>query len=203
MEKRIGIISLFILAFFLVILGCAREPKKELTAAKDALEKAREAQADRYASDLFDQVENLLTDAENLIAQKNYGEAKKLLITAMGRADTAAAQALINKENVRQQADDFISGSQTAMEQLKNTQKIAQDWKIPKEQTDLSVLIPSWEAQLSRAKEEFDKENFDIASKLAGEAYQQISTKDNELRELIMAKQKTPSSSKPTKKSKK
>jgi hypothetical protein len=190
MKKEILIIPLIILVFFLVILGCAGEPKKELTAAKDALENAREAQADRYASDLFGQAENLLTEAENLIAQKNYGEAKKLLINTKGMADTAAAQALINKENVKQQAEDFISGSQTAMEQLKNTQKIAQDWKLPKEQTDLSVLIPSWEAQLSRAKEEFDKENFDIASKMAGEAYQQISTKDNELRELIMAKQK-------------
>jgi hypothetical protein len=190
MKKEILIIQLIILAFFFVILGCAGEPKKELTAAKDALEKAREAQADRYASDLFGQAENLLTEAENLIAQKNYGEAKKLLINAMGIADTATTQALINKENVRQQAEDFISGSLTAMEQLKNTQKIAQDWKMPKEQTDLSVLIPSWEAQLSRAKEEFNKENFDVASKMAGEAYQQISTKDNELRELIMAKQK-------------
>ena len=190
MKKEILIIQLIILAFFLMILGCAGEPKKESTAAKDALEKAREAEADRYASDLFGQAENLLTEAENLIAQKNYGEAKKLLINAMGIANTATAQALINKENVRQQAEDFISGSLTAMEQLKSTQKIAQDWKISKEQTDLSVQIPSWEAQLSRAKEEFDKENFDIASKMAGEAYQQISTKDNELRELIMAKQK-------------
>jgi hypothetical protein len=190
MNKKILLIPPIILALFLVILSCAGEPKKELTAAKDALEKAREAQADRYASDLFGQAENLLTEAENLIAQKNYGEAKKLLINAMGIANTATAQALINKENVRQQAEDFISGFLTAMEQLKSTQKIAQDWKISKEQTDLSVQIPSWEAQLSRAKEEFDKENFDIASKMAGEAYQQISTKDNELRELIMAKQK-------------
>jgi hypothetical protein len=76
------------------------------------------------------------------------------------------------------------------MEQLKSTQKMAQDWKIPKEQADLSAQIPSWEAQLSRAKEEFDKGNFDIASKMAGEVYQQVSAKDNELRELIMAKQK-------------
>ena len=190
MKKKILLIPPIILSLFLVILSCAGEPKKELTAAKDALEKAREAQADRYASDIFTQAENLLTEAENLIAQKNYGEAKKLLVNAKGMADSAASQALINKENVKQQAEDFISGSQTAMEQLKNTQKIAQDWKMPKEQTDLSVLIPSWEAQLGRAKEEFDKENFDIASKMAGEAYQQISTKDNELRELIMAKQK-------------
>ncbi|MCJ7576974.1 MAG: DUF4398 domain-containing protein [candidate division Zixibacteria bacterium] len=203
MKKEILIISLVILAFFLVILSCAGEPKKELTAARDALEKAREAEADRYASDIFTQAENLLTEAENLIAQKNYGEAKKLLINAMGIADTAAAQAAIGKEDMKMKAENFISGCQTAMEQLKSTQKIAQDWKIPKEQTDLSIQIPNWEDQLKRAQEEFDNGSFDVASKRASEAYQQITGKDNELRELIMAKQKTPSSSKPTKESKK
>jgi hypothetical protein len=203
MKKEILIIQLIILAFFLMILGCAGEPKKELTAAKDALEKAREAQADRYASDIFTQAENSLTEAENLVAQKNYGEAKKLLINAMGIADTATAQALINKENIRQQAEDFISGSQTAMEQLKNTQKIAQDWKIPKEQADLSTQMPNWEDQLKKAQEEYNNGNFDVAKEVVVNVYQQISAKNQELTDLIMAKQKTTSSSKPTKKSKK
>jgi multidrug efflux pump subunit AcrA (membrane-fusion protein) len=190
MNKKILLIPPIILALFLVILSCAGEPKKELTAAKDALEKAREAQADRYASDIFAQAENSLTEAENLIAQKNYGEAKKLLINAKGMADSAVSQASINKENVKVEAEDFISGSQKAIEQLKNTQKIAQDSKIAKEQTNLSIQIPNWEDQLKRAQEEFDNGIFDIASKRASEAYQQITAKDNELRELIMAKQK-------------
>jgi hypothetical protein len=203
MKKEILIIPLIILAFFLVILSCASEPKKELTAAKDALEKAKEAQADRYASDLFGQAENLLTEAENLIAQKNYGEAKNLLINAKGMADTAASQASINKENVKVEAEDAISESQKAMELLKDTQKKAQDWKIPKEQTDLSTQMPNWEDQLKKAQEEYINGNFDVAKEIVVNVYQQISAKNQELTDLIMAKQKTTSSSKPTKKSKK
>lgn len=203
MKKEILIIQLIILAFFLMILGCAGEPKKESTAAKDALEKAREAQADRYASDIFTQAENLLTEAENLTAQKNYGEAKKLLITAKGMADSAASQALINKENVKMETEDAIGESQKAMELLKDTQKKAQDWKIPKEQADLSTQMPNWEDQLKKAQEEYNNGNFDVAKEVVVNVYQQISAKNQELTDLIMAKQKTTSSSKPTKKSKK
>ncbi len=203
MKKEILIIQLIILAFFLVILGCAGEPKKESTAAQDALEKAKEAEADRYASDLFGQAENLLTEAENLIAQKNYGEAKKLLITAKGMADSAASQASINKENVKVEAEDAIGESQKAMELLKDTQKKAQDWKIPKEQADLSTQMPNWEDQLKKAQEEYNNGNFDVAKEVVVNVYQQISAKNQELTDLIMAKQKTTSSSKPTKKSKK
>lgn len=202
MKKKILIIQLVILAFFLVILGCAGEPKKELTAAKDALEKAREAQADRYASDIFTQAENSLREAENLIAQKNYGEAKKLLITAKGMADTAASQASINKENVKVEAEDAIGESQKAMELLKDTQKKAQDWKIPKEQTDLSIPMPDWEDQLKKAQEEYNNGNFDVAKGIVVNVYQQISARNQELTDLIMAKQKTTPSSKQTKKSK-
>jgi hypothetical protein len=203
MKKEILMIQLIILAFFLMILGCAGEPKKESTAAKDALEKAREVQADRYASDLFGQAENLLTEAQNLIAQKNYGEAKKLLIIAKGMADSAASQAPINKENVKVEAEDAIGESQKTMKLLKDTQKKAQDWKIPKEQADLSTQMPNWEDQLKKAQEEYNNGNFDVAKEVVVNVYQQISAKNQELTDLIMAKQKTTSSSKPTKKSKK
>jgi hypothetical protein len=190
MKKEILIIHLVILAFFLVILGCAGEPQKELSAAKNALEKAREAEADRYAIDLFAEAENSITEAENLIAQKNYGEARKLLIKAKAMADSAASQAPINKEDVRVDAEDAISGCQTAMEQLKETQKIARDWNIPKKKRDLSKLMPNWEDQLKKAQEEYDNGNFDVAKEMASEVYQQITAKNEELSELIMAKQK-------------
>jgi hypothetical protein len=190
MKKEILIIQLIVLALFLVILGCAGEPQKELTAAKDALEKAREAEADRYASDLFTEAENSIMEAENLIAQKNYGEAKKLLIEAKAMADSAALQAPVNKEDVKVIAEDAISESKKAMEQLKETQKIARDWKIPKNKTDLSKQMPVWEDQLKEAQEELGNGNFDVAKEIAGEVYQQIIAKNEELSELIMAKQK-------------
>jgi hypothetical protein len=190
MKKEILIIPLVIFIFFLMILGCAGEPKKELAAAKDALEKAREAQADRYASDLFALAENSLTEAEDLIAQKKYSEAKQLLMNAQGMADSAASQASINKEDVKVDAEDAISGSQKAMQLLMETQKAAQSWKIPKEKTDLSAQMPNWEDQLKRAQEEYNAGNFDMAKDMASKVYQELNAKNNELSELITAKQK-------------
>jgi hypothetical protein len=189
MKKEI-IVQLIILAFFSVMLGCAGEPQTELNAAKDALEKAREAEADRYAPDLFVEAENAITEAENLIAQKNYGEAKKLLIEAEATADSAAFQAPINKEDVKVIAEDAISESRKAMEQLKGTQKIAGDWRIPKAKTDLSKEMSTWEGQLKEAQEELDGGNYDVAKEIAGGVYQQIIAKNEELSNLIMDKQK-------------
>jgi hypothetical protein len=190
MKKEILVIPLVIFIFFLMILGCASEPKKELAAAKDALEKAREAQADRYASDLFVLAENSLTEAENLIAQKKYSEAKQLLMNAQGMADSAASQALINKEDVKVEAEDAISESQKTMQLLMETQKAAQSWKIPKEKTDLSQQMPNWEDRLKQAQKEYDAGNFDVAQDLASKVYQELNAKNNELSELITAKQK-------------
>ena len=179
-----------IFVFFLVILGCAGEPKQELTTAKEALEKAREAQADRYALDIFTLAENSLTEAEDLIAQKKYSEAKQLLINAKGMADSAASQASINKENVKVEAEDAISESQKAMQLLMETQKAAQDWKIPKEKTDLSQQMPNWEDQLKLAQGEYNAGNLDVAKDIASKVYQELNAKNNELSELLAAKQK-------------
>lgn len=190
MKKEILIFQLIILASFLIILGCAGEPQKELSAAKDALEMAREAEADRYALDLFTEAKNSINEAENLIAQKNYGEARNLLKKAITIAESAASQAPINKESVMVDAEDAINRSKEAMQNLKETQKIARQWKIPKKKTDLSEEISNWEDQLQKAQEEHDNGNFDVAYKVGGEVYQQINAKIKELNELIMAKQK-------------
>jgi hypothetical protein len=190
MKKRIFISPLIALASFLLILGCAGEPQKELSAAKEALENARGAEADRYVSDLFAEAENSVTEAENLIAQKNYGEAKKLLMKAKSLADSAALQAPANKEEEKMYAEDAIAESQRAMDQLKETQKIAQSLGFPKGKTDLSTEMPKWDYQLKGAQEEYDKGNFDVAKAMASEVYQQISAKMEELNELIMTKQK-------------
>jgi hypothetical protein len=190
MRNNILVIQLIMVALFLAILSCAGEPQAELNAAKDALEKARQVEADRYAADLFTEAENSIADAENLIAQKNYGEAKNLLKKAKAIAEQAVSQAPTHKEAVKVDAEDAISKSKEAMEQLKDTQKKAQQWKISKAKTDLSKLMPTWEGKLGKAQEEFDSGNFDVAQQAAVEVFQQVSAKNKELVDLIMAKQK-------------
>ena len=190
MKKEILVIQLIILGLSLVILGCAGEPQTELNAAKDALKKAREAEADRYTADLFTEAENSVTEAENLIAQKNYGEAKDLLKKAKTIAESAASQAPTNKEHAEVDAKEAISESKKVMEQLEDTQKKAQQWKVSKAKTDLSELMPAWQEQLRKAEEEYGNGNFDLAKTAAVEVFQQVSSKNQELVNLIMAKQK-------------
>lgn len=190
MKKEILVIPLIIFAFSLMILGCAGEPQKELASAKDALEKATTAEADRYVSDLFTEAENTLTEAQNLIAQKNYKEAKDLLIKAKTMADSAASQAPINKENIKIEAEEAIGESHKAMEQIKETQKTALQARIPKKQADLSSQMTAWEKQLKKAHEEYDLGNFNVAKEVAIGVYQQVVAKNEELTALITSKQK-------------
>ena len=97
MKKGLILLGFSVFAFWILLLSCQSAPQKELVAAKDALQKAQEAEADKYASDLFTQAQNSITEAENLIASKKYGEAKQLLVNALGVAESAAQQAGIRR----------------------------------------------------------------------------------------------------------
>jgi hypothetical protein len=190
MKKAVLVVGLMIFPFLLLILGCAGEPKNELAAAKDALENARTAEADKYAPDLFTQAENSITEAENLIAQKKYSEAKKLLMDAKGVAESAASQAEVNKENTKMEVEDYMAAINGAVKQLKETQGLAKQWGIPKKQREMSEEMSRWDEQLKKAQAEYDAGNYSSAKELAAEIHLEVTEKDNQLREMIMAKQK-------------
>lgn len=190
MKKGIVVIGLLLLPCLLLMLGCGGEPTKQLADAKAALDKAREAEADKYAPDLFTQAENSITEAENLIAQKKYGEAKKLLMDAASVADQAASQAAVNKENTKTEVEDYMAAINGAMNQLKETQDLAKQWGIPKKERELTEEMSTWDENLKKAQAEYDAGNYYSAKEMAAKIHQEVTDKDNQLREMIMAKQK-------------
>ena len=190
MKKGILVVGLLAFPFLLLILGCAGEPKDELAAAKDALEKARAAEADRYVPDLFTQAESSIAEAENLIDQKKYGEAKKLLLDAKGVAESAASQAEVNKENTKTEVEDFFAAIDQAKTKLTETQDLAKQWGISKKNRELTEEMSRWDEQLNRARTEYDGGNYYLAKELASKIHQEVTEKDTQLREMIMAKQK-------------
>jgi hypothetical protein len=190
MKRGIWVVGLLIVPVFLLILGCGGEPTKQLAEAKDALEKARTAEADKYAPDLFTQAENSITEAENLIAQKKYGEAKKLLMDAKAVADQAASQAVTNKDNTKTEVEDYMAAITGAMKQLKETQDLAKQWGIAKKERELTEQMATWEENLKTAQAEYDAGDYFSAKEAAAKIHQEVTDKDSQLREMIMAKQK-------------
>jgi predicted S18 family serine protease len=190
MKKGIWAIGLLLVPAMLLILGCGGEPTKQLTDAKDALEKARMAEADKYASDLFTQAENSITEAENLITQKKYGEARQLLMDAKSVAEQAVSQAEMGKEDAKTNCEDFFAHIPEVQKQLKDTQAKAKEWKIPKDKRELVGEMATWEENLKMAQAEYDAGNYYEAKELASSVYQEMKSKNDELIEMILAKQK-------------
>jgi glucose/arabinose dehydrogenase len=189
MRKGITVASVILFSFLLLILGCQSAPQKELAAAKDALQKAQEAEADKYAPDLFTQAKDSIAEAENLIAMKKYGEAKQLLISAKGVAESAIQQAGVNKEETKSNVEDFMAAIDNGMRQLHETQDKAKQWKIPETVWKLTDEMARWDEQLKRAKAEYDAGNYYLARILSAQIHQELTAKDNQLREMILAKE--------------
>jgi hypothetical protein len=190
MKRGILFAVLFIFPVVLLMLGCGGEPTNELAAAKTALESARAAEADKYAPALFTQAENEIVEAENLIAQKKYGEAKKHLMDAKSVAESAAAQAATNKDNTKTEVEDYLAAIDNGMKQLKETQDLAKQWGIPKKQRELTEETAKWTENLEKARAQYDAGDYFSAKELAAGVHQELTVKDSALREAIMAKQK-------------
>lgn len=189
MKKAVSAISLLVLPL-LLLLACAGEPTQEMTEAKDALQKAQQAEADKYAPDLFSQAQNSIAEAESLIAQKKYGEARTSLQNAKEIADQAASQAPINKDNTKTDVEDYLAAINGAMNQFKETQNLAKQWGIPKSKWELKEQMATWDEDLKKVQANYDAGNYFEAKQLAAKLHGELTDKDNEIRELIMAKQK-------------
>ena len=189
MIKGITVASVVLFSFLLLILGCQSAPEKDLAAAKDALQKAQEAEADKYAPDLFNQANDSITEAENLIASKKYGEAKQLLINAKGVAESAISQAQVNKDETKTQVEDFLAALENAVKQLSEAQDKAKQWKIPEDVWKLTEETARWDQMVTRAKAEYEAGNYYLAKQLCAQAHQEITQKDNQLRGMIVAKE--------------
>ena len=138
----------------------------------------------------FSQAENTIAEAENLIGQKKYAEAKKLLMDAKLAADQAASQAAINKDNTKTEVEDYLAAINGAMGQLKETQDLAKQWKVPAKQWELTEEIAAWDENLKNAQAEYDAGNYYSAKELAAQIHRGITGADSQLRELVMSKQK-------------
>ena len=105
-------------------------------------------------------------------------------------AESAAQQAGINKDETKNNVEDFLAAIDGAMKQLHETQNLANQWKIPEGVWKLTDEMARWDEGLKRANTEYQAENYYLSKQLCAQIHQEITAKDNELRNLIMEKQK-------------
>ncbi len=123
MKKRVSVLTLVLVA----LVGCAAEPQKQLTKAQEAVENARQAEADLYAAAEYQAaVESLGAARDAISAQeeefvfiRSYAQAEELLTQAEKQARASQEVAVGNRERIRQQAERAQTAAQVALEAVR------------------------------------------------------------------------------------
>jgi hypothetical protein len=98
--------------------ACSEPPQKELDRAQGAIDAARAAGAERYATPEFSAATGALKEAHDAVAQRDYRLALTKALDASERGQQAARQAADGKARARGDVERTITSVTTSLQQL-------------------------------------------------------------------------------------
>ena len=106
MKKSLSFNSIVVTLLVIVLTGCDKAPESKVSEAKKAIQKAREADAEKYALTEYDKADNSYKDANMLLVKengkifvfRNYSKVVKLLDQSISEAKLAQEKAEIEKQ---------------------------------------------------------------------------------------------------------
>ena len=111
--------------------ACSEPPQKEIDRAQGAIDAARAAGAEQYASSEFTAATTSLQQAHDAVAQRDYRLALSRALDASERAQQAARQAADGKARARSDAEALVSTTATAVQQLRSALKAIEPSRPP------------------------------------------------------------------------
>ncbi len=99
-------------AFLVIVMfasGCAEPPSKEMNQAQGAIDAARAAGADRFATDEFNAAVEALKRSDEAATARDYRQALNHAIDSRERAQNAAKMAVEGRANSRGEAERAIA----------------------------------------------------------------------------------------------
>lgn len=126
--KHLRLLALIAAAsLFMTIIGCAKEPVREMGMAKAAMDSAKAAQADVYLPDQFASVnESLNTALSDIDRQKtasalkrNYDKDKQSLMSVVSSAADLKAKAAEEKTRVQSEVEASVARATSAITDFK------------------------------------------------------------------------------------
>jgi HAMP domain-containing protein len=151
------------LAFIILILSasCAEPPSKEMNQAQGAIDAARAAGADRFATAEFTAATDALKRSEDAVAAGDYRQALSHAIDSRERAQNAAKLAVEGRADARGQAERAIAEVATLLSQARAQLKNLASRPL----RGLRATVASAEKGLQEARAALAKEDYAAVSK--------------------------------------
>lgn len=159
--RRLLVISLFVLA----IAGCSGPPQKEIDQAQSALDAARAAGAERYASAEYAAASSSLQKAHAAVDQRDYRSALNYAIDSRQRAVEAEQHAADGKARAKTTTEALYGEVATRANQLQAALRAAEKTATAKALRPAQASLRDARALLQKASASISAGNYDAATK--------------------------------------
>lgn len=174
------------LALALVVIGCAKPPEAEKSAAKTAMDAAVSAGADMYAAPDFKSAKNTWDASEAQMNNKKYEEAKQGYVNAKAAFEKAVAAAAAGKKAMTDEANAAVAGLEDGWKNLAAVAKGFEKKKMKGKQDAWTADKKAFEDGLKATKDMIAYDPIG-AKKKAGELKSLLDKWDATFKELAAA----------------
>jgi hypothetical protein len=112
-------------------VACSEPPQKEIDRAQGAIDAARAAGADQYATEAYNAATSALQQAHEAVQQRDYRLALSRALDANERALEAAKEGANGKARARGEAEGLLTMTATSIQQLQTKLKAAEAARVP------------------------------------------------------------------------
>jgi hypothetical protein len=149
----------------LMAAGCSEPPNKEIDQAQTALDIARNAGADKYATDEYNAAAAALQKARAAVDQRDYRQALNYAIDSRQRSQDAINQSADGKARAQRAADDLIAFvSKRALEVQGRIRNAEAAHVPPKDLRDLRTALTEAQTGLQEARAQIGGGNYEKAT---------------------------------------
>lgn len=154
------------------LLSCASEPTDELEMARVAMEKAMSKQATQYAPNDWDRAQMNWQMANSLIRMGRYGEAREVLIEAVGNFNKAHDLSNRRLESLKIEINSMLP---VLTKEIESIQQASQDSKSSaKIKKGIEGALPLIDEKVSCVNASLDREDYLLARRYGQEALRYI-----------------------------
>jgi len=147
------------------LTGCNSKPIDELKMTRIAMEQAQKTEASEYEPNDWDRAQMQREEANALIQMGRYGEAKDVLIEAVGNYNTARDKANRRVESLKIEITALQSSAETELKKLEQAGESAKAKTSVRDRIDRA--IPLIEEKIATMNADYDAKEY-LRSRMAG-----------------------------------
>jgi hypothetical protein len=156
------------LSFF---VACATPPTREMDQAQGAIDAARAAGADRFATEQYDAAVKALKSAQDAVGQRDYRLALNYALDSRDRAQRAAKEAASQQAVLRSAAERRLGEVTAALDRAEQQLKAAESARLPRRSTAAArTAITAAEASLQKAGTSIQAGNYTVSQEQLAES---------------------------------